>query len=90
MILEGEFRSRTSVALRPKETSGSGVAFFLDTFSWLHKKKYLASRAKATYLKDTGFRIALRLYGMTEHKCFTSPYLNPKFHPTQGWNFGFK
>ena len=35
-------------ALRPKETSGSGVDFFLDTFSWLRKKKYLASRAKAT------------------------------------------
>ena len=33
-------------ALRPKEISGSGVAFFLDTFSWLRKKKYLASRAK--------------------------------------------
>ena len=35
-------------ATRPKEKSGSGVAFFLDTFSWLGKKKYLASRAKAT------------------------------------------
>ena len=37
-------------ALRPRETSGSGVAFFLDTFSWLRKKKYLASRATATVL----------------------------------------
>ena len=37
-------------ALRPQEISGSGVAFFLDTFSWLHKKKYLASRASATVL----------------------------------------
>ena len=35
-------------ALRPREISGSGVAFFLDTFSWLSKKKYLASRARAT------------------------------------------
>ena len=38
-----------NAALRPKEISGSGVAFFLDTFSWLRKKKYLASRARATY-----------------------------------------
>ena len=37
-------------ALRPKDISGSGVAFFLDTFSWLSKKKYLASRARATVL----------------------------------------
>ena len=33
-------------ALRPKEISGSGVAFFLDTFSWLRKKKCVASRVK--------------------------------------------
>ena len=33
-------------ALRPRGISGSGVAFFLDTFSWLRKKKYLASRAR--------------------------------------------
>ena len=37
-------------ALSPREISGSGVAFFLDTFSWLRKKKYLASRARATVL----------------------------------------
>ena len=33
-------------ATSPREISGSGVAFFLDTFSWLRKKKYLASRVK--------------------------------------------
>jgi len=32
MILEGEFRSRPDAALRPKETSGSGVLFYLVTF----------------------------------------------------------
>jgi hypothetical protein len=42
MILEGEFRSRPDAALRPKEKSGSGVAFSLVSFFWLHKRKKLA------------------------------------------------
>ena len=37
----------SDAALSPKDISGSGVAFFLGTFSWLSKKKYLASRAKS-------------------------------------------
>ena len=41
------------------EISGSGVAFFLDTFSWLSKKKYLASRAKVTSNKlQNGFPLS--------------------------------
>jgi hypothetical protein len=37
-----EFRSRPNAALRPKETSGSGVAFSLVSFFWLSKRKKLA------------------------------------------------
>ena len=37
-----EFRSRPDAAIRPKETSGSGVAFFLVSFFWLSKRKKLA------------------------------------------------
>ena len=35
-------------ALRPREISGSGVAFSLVSFFWLSKRKKLASRARAT------------------------------------------
>ena len=34
-----------------QEISGSGVAFSLDSYFWLSKRKKLASRAKATNTK---------------------------------------
>ena len=46
---KSEFHSHhVDEALRPKEKSGSGVAFSLVSFFWLSKRKKLASRARAT------------------------------------------
>ena len=58
-------------ALSPKEISGSGVAFFLDTFSWLSKRNRVASRATATVFT---LSLALSPQGREDKK---RPHPNP-------------